>query len=215
MSARYMRSRMSNLRHSLGKVFSHLACAMTVFCQPAFAAAQETQSEAGSLTPPEGGAPGVGGAGDQAETQALTSGSGTVLSSLMEPFEYDPQGRKDPFQIPMLDKPLPPGAVHGPVLPLQKFALEELALTGVIWDVSRPRAMVKDPSGRIHVLGPYAKVGNQNGYIAVIREGEIVVIETREEDGKLLSAPRIVKLVTGAAGPGSTAAAGPGQGKSR
>lgn len=121
----------------------------------------------------------------------------SVLSGFMEPFDYDPQGRKDPFAQPTVEKPLPPGMFHGPVLPLQKFRLEELSLIGVIWDVSKPRAMLKDPSGRVHVVGPNAKLGMQNGYIATIREGEIVVIETYEEDGKLFSSARIVKLAGG------------------
>lgn len=120
---------------------------------------------------------------------------GSSLSSFMEPFDYDPLGRKDPFQKPSIERPLAPGSFHGPVLPLQKFALSQLTLVGIIWDVSRPRAMFKDPDQKVHVVGPNSKLGNQNGYIAVIREGEVVVIETFEEDGKLYSAPRIVKLI--------------------
>lgn len=125
---------------------------------------------------------------------------GSTLSSFMEPFEYDPLGRKDPFQKPDIDKPLAPGSFHGPVLPLQKYPLAQLTLVGIIWDVARPRAMFKDPQQKVHVIGPNAKLGNQNGYIAVIREGEVVVIETFEEDGKLYSAPRIVKLADKGAG---------------
>ena len=121
------------------------------------------------------------------------------LSSLMQPYDYLDLGRKDPFERPIIEKPLPPGAFHGPVLPLQKFRLDELQLIGIIWDVARPRAMVKDPQNKIHVLGPNAKIGSQNGYIASIREGEIVVIETFEEEGKLRSDVRIVKLLAGKA----------------
>ncbi len=128
----------------------------------------------------------------------ITPMSGSILSGFMEPFEYEPAGRKDPFSVPAIDKPLPPGSFHGPILPLQKYRLDQLALMGIIWDVSKPRAMIRDPGGQIHVLGPNAKLGDKNGYIAVIREGEIVVIETFEEDGKLFSAARVVKLTSGA-----------------
>lgn len=139
---------------------------------------------------PKPGAP----AAPSANAATAPSEPGTSLSTFMEPFEYDPLGRKDPFQKPAIDRPLAPGSFHGPVLPLQRFALSQLTLVGIIWDVARPRAMFKDPEQRVHVIGPNAKLGNQNGYIAVIREGEVVVIETFEEDGKLYSAPRIVKL---------------------
>lgn len=128
-----------------------------------------------------------------------TGAPSSVLSGFMEPFEYKPEGRKDPFSVPSVEKPLPPGSFHGPTLPLQKFRLDELALTGIIWDVVRPRAMLRDPTGKIHVVGLNAKLGNQNGYVAVIREGEIVVIETFEEEGKLFSAARVVKLASAAA----------------
>jgi type IV pilus assembly protein PilP len=131
----------------------------------------------------------------QAEGSATPQES--PLSSLMQPYEYLDLGRKDPFQKPNIEKPLPPGAFHGPVLPLQKYALAELQLIGIIWDVSRPRAMLKDPQGKVHILGPNAKIGNQNGYIAAIREGELVVVETSEDDGKLRSDVRIVKLSQG------------------
>lgn len=116
------------------------------------------------------------------------------LQGLMDPFDYDPRGRKDPFAQPVPDRPVAEGAAHGPLLPLQKFDLFQLKLTGIIWDVKRPRAMISDPSGRVHVVGPNTKIGIRNGYIAVIREGEIVVVETIEENGRLVSSAQIVKL---------------------
>jgi type IV pilus assembly protein PilP len=118
------------------------------------------------------------------------------ISSFLKPFDYDPRGRRDPFEPPYIDKPQAEGAVHGPFLPLQQFDLTQLKLTGIIWDVKHPKAMIVDPQGKVHIVGPNTKVGKNNGYIAAIREGEIVVVETTEEDGRLLSSPRIVKLLS-------------------
>ena len=112
----------------------------------------------------------------------------------MDPFEYDPRGRKDPFAQPLVDRPVEQGSNHGPLLPLQRFALEQLQLVGIIWDVKRPRAMIQDPQRKIHIVGPNTKVGTKNGYIAVIREGEIVVVETIPQDGKLVSSAQILRL---------------------
>lgn len=117
------------------------------------------------------------------------------LQGLMDPFDYDPRGRKDPFAQPVLDRPVAPGAAHGPILPLQRYDIAKLKLIGIIWDVKRPRAMISDPDGKMHVVGPNTKIGIRNGYIAVIREGEIVVVETVEENGRLVSSAQIVKLV--------------------
>ncbi len=114
----------------------------------------------------------------------------------LEPFNYNPRGRRDPFAQILPDRQASRGNVNGPDLPLQQYELQDLKLTGIIWDVSRPRAMFKDPKGRVHIVGPNAKLGRRNGYIAVIREGELVIVETIEQDGRLMSATKIVKLDT-------------------
>lgn len=116
------------------------------------------------------------------------------FSALMEAFEYNPRGRRDPFVQPIPDKPVEQGAVHGPLLPLQKFDLSQLRLVGIIWDVRKPQAMIKDPSGATHLVGTNTRIGPRNGYIAVIREGEIVVVETQEQEGRLISAAQVVKI---------------------
>ncbi len=117
------------------------------------------------------------------------------LQGMMDAFEYDPRGRRDPFVQPVLDRPVSMGAKHGPFLALQRFDISTLKLIGIIWDVKRPRAMITDPNGKIHIVGPNAKVGPRNGYIAVIREGEIVVVETVEGDGgRLASSAQVIKI---------------------
>ena len=123
--------------------------------------------------------------------------SGAEVAGFMDPFDYDPRGRRDPFAPPTVDKPVAPGGLHGPVLPLQRHDVAALRLTGVIWDVSRPRAMIEAPDGTTHVVGMNAKLGPKNGYIAAIREGEIVVVETEDRAGKLSSTTTVVKIGTG------------------
>jgi Tfp pilus assembly protein PilP len=118
----------------------------------------------------------------------------TPFGISMDPFEYEERGRRDPFVQPLADKPMLPGQVHGPLLPLQRFDINQMALVGIIWDVRKPKAMLKDPSGMTHIVGPNTKIGPRNGYIAVIREGEIVVIETIDQEGKLVSTAQVVKI---------------------
>ena len=138
-----------------------------------------------------------GGAIDPKEaTKQLETLSGELfLQGLMDAFDYKPRQRRDPFFPPVLDQPVPMGARHGPLVGLQKFDLSALKLIGIVWDVKRPRAMISDPLGKVHVVGPNAKIGLRNGYIAVIREGEIVVVETMEGDaGRLTTTAQVVKL---------------------
>lgn len=116
------------------------------------------------------------------------------LAGLKDSFDYDPRGRRDPFAQPVPDKPVAQGVEHGPTLPLQKYELSQLSLIGVIWDVRKPKAMLKDPAGATHIVGPNTKIGPRNGYIAVIREGEIVVVETIDREGRLISTAQVVKI---------------------
>lgn len=134
-----------------------------------------------------GAADGVAGVGDDGDAAA-------ALTGFLDPFDYDPRGRRDPFAQPVADKPMTQGTLHGPLLPLQKFDVSQLRLVGIIWDVRRPKAMIKDPEGKTYIVGPNTKVGSRNGYIAVIREGEMVVVETLEQEGRLLSTTQVVKI---------------------
>lgn len=121
--------------------------------------------------------------------------SNDPLTGLLDPFEYSARGRRDPFMRPTVDKPVAEGAYHGPFLPLQRYNLTDLKLTAIIWDVTRPKAMIIDPENRVHIVGPNTKIGKNNGYIAAIREGELVVVETIEEEGNLLSSTKILRIV--------------------
>lgn len=147
--------------------------------QAAPPASQATAPEVSPVTAPDANASG---------------NSEGIFSGFMDPFDYDPRGRRDPFLQPVPDKPVEQGNVAGPLLPLQKFELGQLRLVGIIWDVKRPKAMIKDPTGSTHVVGPNTKVGPRNGYIAVIREGEMVVVETTDQDGRLVSSAQVVKI---------------------
>jgi type IV pilus assembly protein PilP len=123
-----------------------------------------------------------------------SGGDSSMFGGFREPFDYDPRGRRDPFQQPIPDRPMEEGALHGPLLPLQQFELSKLRLVGIIWDVRHPKAIIKDPNGNTHLVSTNTKVGPRNGYIAVIREGEIVVVETQEQDGRLVSTAQVVKI---------------------
>lgn len=91
-------------------------------------------------------------------------------------YAYDPTGKRDPF------KPFRAavGDIKKVVLePLQKWDLDRLKVVGILWDVRNPRAMVKDPEGAVYIVTKNSKIGRNEGYVAAVREGEVVVIETK------------------------------------
>ena len=64
-----------------------------------------------------------------------------------------------------------------PKMPLENFPLDQLKLIGVLWRTASPKASFLDPSGAAHIVSKNERIGTKKGYVAAIREGEVVVIE--------------------------------------
>ncbi len=114
-----------------------------------------------------------------------------------EGYIYDPTGRRDPF------KPFSPEAEQkptgeSPVIssdPLQMFDLSQYKLIGIVWDVKTPRAMVRDPQGKLFTLKKDVKIGRNNGFVSSIREGAVLVIEPAFADnGQPTAVTRVLLL---------------------
>lgn len=89
-------------------------------------------------------------------------------------FAYNPIGKRDPYR-PFFPTE-PPGDDACGADPLQCFAVEQLALTGVVWG-ERPRALLEDPSGGSHVVELGTYVGNRWGKVTHIESGAVVITE--------------------------------------
>ncbi len=126
---------------------------------------------------------------------ASGSSSGIAeLEGFLEPFIYDMVNRRDPF-LPYAE--FMPADDQGParaLTPAQRFALEEMRLVGVMWDVKDPKAMFMDPEDEVLVLGRDESIGNRNGYIAAIREGEVVVVEAIRKRGDIIYRTRVLRI---------------------
>lgn len=119
------------------------------------------------------------------------------IDTLMAPYNYDTASRRDPFKefrLDILANRTEEGVFVGPLRPLQRFDLDKIIPVAIIWDVESPKAMFVDPTNKVHVLGKDERIGRNNGYIATIREGEIVVIETVKRRGQLSFKTSILKV---------------------
>lgn len=133
----------------------------------------------------------------QASPPAAAAPSGNqvnLLEGIIEGFDYSPEGKRDPFQAYSPAKSVQSDVSLGPQLPLQRFDLDQLKIAAIIWDVPQPKAMVTDPTGKGHILSLNERVGKNSGYVAAIREGEIVVIEAFDLNGKTNYQTRILRL---------------------
>ena len=114
--------------------------------------------------------------------------------SFLEPYVFDlREGRRNPFRVPVMVEGSGLDMVL-PGTPLERYDLEELKLAGIMWDVKAPKAMIVDPQGEVHVLGKDDRIGRKRGYIAVIREGEVVVVETTTFNGENTYSTRILRI---------------------
>lgn len=117
------------------------------------------------------------------------------LEGFLEPFIYDIVNRRDPFQayaeyVPADDSGGPPRALS----PAQRWELEQLKLIGIMWDIKDPKAMFLDPEEEVMILGRDESIGNRNGYIAAIREGEVVVVEAIRKRGDIIYRTRVLRI---------------------
>jgi type IV pilus assembly protein PilP len=129
------------------------------------------------------------------KTEGAPGNPSGLLQGIIEDYNYVSEGKRDPFMpLSGLENS---GATIGPMFPLQRFDLDQLKLVGIIWDVKNPKAMILDPQGKSYVVKVNERIGRNSGYVARIREGELVVVESfTGTDGKVTYQTRLVKLVT-------------------
>lgn len=120
----------------------------------------------------------------KAEPDSVLKSAGiTDVENFLEPFIYDIVNRRDPFQTYAEYVIIEDSGGKGGLTPAQRFDLEKMKLIGILWDVKEPKAMFLDPDDEVRVLGRDESIGNRNGYIAEIREGEVIVVESVRKRG--------------------------------
>lgn len=89
---------------------------------------------------------------------------------------YEAAGKRDPFRpLSMLRAPQPQKVE--PLTPLQRYELAQLRLVGIVQNIEPPRAMVEDSAGLGFILTPGTPIGRNGGFVAEIRDREVVVEE--------------------------------------
>lgn len=117
---------------------------------------RETQGEPGEVQPP---------------------GRGDSLASQEKP-PYDSAGKRDPFKpfLKLVATPVGPSSVVRP--PIQRYALNQFRISGIVWIGGNPQAMVVDPEANTYFLGVGDKIGNRDGVIVEVRDTGLLVQET-------------------------------------
>ncbi len=100
-----------------------------------------------------------------------------ILGSVAASYSYDPHGKRDPFRSLLLEM-ASREKTDVPRAPLEQFELEQLALSAIIWETNRPRALVTDPGGRSFLIMKGSRIGKNSGRVVHIGDNLVLVKET-------------------------------------
>lgn len=107
-------------------------------------------------------------------------------------YSYNPFGRRDPFRALLLDQKAEGEKSKDPLL---NYDLSKFVLTGIVWGLANPKAIVKDGSGQGHVINRGTRIGRNRGQVVRILKDEVVVAEEfRDPLGKLMVSEFSLKL---------------------
>lgn len=104
-----------------------------------------------------------------------TSVLDTAMGSVEADFVYDGRNKRDPFRSIFWQNRSVDRVVRGP---LEQYELGQLAVTAIVWDSNRPRALVIDPGGDAYVVREGSHVGKNDGLVIHIGDNLVLVKET-------------------------------------
>ena len=91
-------------------------------------------------------------------------------------YAYHPDGRRDPFMAIVVGDSKAT-EVNLSVPPLQRVALSELSLIGLIWGGFGYVAMVQTPDGRGYTVREGTRLGSSNGVVSTITQEALTIKE--------------------------------------
>ena len=106
-------------------------------------------------------------------------------------------GERDPFQKPKyiddmeleLESANPASTeniIDEKIESIRRWPLKDYKPIAVMWDVQSPKVMIVDRKGTMHLLKKNYRIGNRNGIITAINEGDIIVNEN--------GLPQVIKI---------------------
>jgi type IV pilus assembly protein PilP len=112
------------------------------------------------------------------QPEPLEAEAAPEQNSVSDMYTYSPAAKRDPFRAPYGGPSIPGGSDDGRKRdPLERFDLDQLRLTGIIWGVPRPWAMVTTPDGLAFPVRPGSRIGKNGGRVDRIVKNQLVVAE--------------------------------------
>ncbi len=116
----------------------------------------------------------------------------SAIQDYIKPMLYKRDQYRDPFEKPAT--PFKMGQIYGPFLEAQNHNLDSFKLKGLIWKTRKSKAIFQGPDNKEYRLTIKDYIGENFGYIAAIREKEVVIIQTMEKNNIRYSTTKVVFL---------------------
>jgi Tfp pilus assembly protein PilP len=110
------------------------------------------------------------------QTALPPSNGPMALPAKPEP-SYNPIGKPDPFQPPVLEYGGDLKSRRARALPLQQFEVTEFELVGIVSGTGENRALVQDASGRGYLIKVGTPIGKNQGRVVAIADQRILIEE--------------------------------------
>lgn len=133
------------------------------------------------------------GAADKAEEAKKPADAAEL--PVVDPFSYtyNPFGKRDPFESYI--KPKESVQRRASNNPLLNYDLSKFSLTGIVWGMANPRAIVRDGGGKGHIIRRGTRIGLNRGKVMRILKDRVVIAEEfRDPLGKLIVSEYSMKL---------------------
>ena len=128
----------------------------------------------------------------ESEAAQAPAEEGVASEAEVSVYTYNPFGKRDPFKSYISEKVANAVDLSNPLL---AWDLSRFTLTGVIWGIANPKAIVRDGNGRGHVISRGTRIGRNKGQVIRILKAEVVVQEEfRDPLGKLIVSEFALKL---------------------
>lgn len=115
---------------------------------------------------------------------------------------WDPTGKRDPFKPYRAPRAIKQNS-DVVVDPLTLLDLSQVQVVAILWNNKIPRAVIRG-AGKLFTIFKRTNLGVNNGIVAEIREGEVIVVETFDDGfGNIVKEIKPLRLNKPNAQPGS------------
>jgi type IV pilus assembly protein PilP len=131
---------------------------------------------------------------DPAQMPAAPPPPLTAPPTVQEPL-YDPSGKPDPFQPPVLESTLEQMLRTKKLMPLEQFEVSEFQLVSIVTGPGGNKAMVQDASGKGYLLTVGSKIGKNQGRVVAIVPRQVLIEEkTKDFLGRTGTKVQVLKI---------------------